>query len=83
MKRFRYLDETIAVVLAVVAAKILIEELVKIGPIVSLGMVAVIFAAGIGLSLLADRRDPEGAEERKREMAEQGKVPAGAGAEPE
>ena len=37
IKRFRYLDETIAVVLGLVAVKILIEPLVKIGPVASLG----------------------------------------------
>jgi tellurite resistance protein TerC len=65
IKRFRYLDETIAVVLAVVAVKILVEPLVKIGPGPSLGLVAIAFAAGIGASLLADRRDPEGAARRR------------------
>jgi tellurite resistance protein TerC len=65
IKRFRYLDETIAVVLAVVAVKILIEPLVKIGPGPSLGLVAFAFAIGIGASLLADRRDPEGAARRR------------------
>ena len=37
IRRFRYLDETIAVVLAVVAVKLLIEDLYKIGPVASLG----------------------------------------------
>ncbi len=69
IRRFRYLDETIAVVLALVAVKLLIEPLVKIGPIASLAMVAVAFAVGIGASLAVDRRDPEGAAER-RERAE-------------
>ncbi|HEX6390998.1 MAG TPA: TerC/Alx family metal homeostasis membrane protein [Solirubrobacteraceae bacterium] len=56
-QRFRYLDETIAVVLALVAVKLLIEDLVKIGPVASLAGVAVAFAVGIALSLLADRRE--------------------------
>ncbi len=34
IRRFRYLDETIAVVLALVGVKLLIEEWVKIGPVV-------------------------------------------------
>jgi len=67
IKRFRYLDETIAIVLALVAVKLLIEPLVKIGPLASLGMVAVAFAVGIGASLEADRRDPEGAAKRRAE----------------
>jgi tellurite resistance protein TerC len=67
IKRFRYLDETIAVVLALVAVKLLIEELVKVGPLLSLAFVAVAFAIGIGASLIADRRDPEGAARRRAE----------------
>jgi tellurite resistance protein TerC len=55
MKRFRYLDETIAVVLGLVAVKLLIEDVVHISPQASLAGVALAFAIGIGLSLLADR----------------------------
>jgi tellurite resistance protein TerC len=65
IKRFRYLDETIAVVLAIVAVKILVEPLLKIGPLASLGFVALAFAIGIAASLYADRRDPEGAARRR------------------
>ncbi len=57
--RFRYLDQTIAVVLALVAIKLLIEDLYKIGPVASLGMVFIAFAVGITASILADRRDPD------------------------
>ncbi len=63
--RFRYLDETIAVVLAVVGVKLLIEDLVKIGPVVSLLIVAALFAVGIAASLVADSRDPRSEEKRK------------------
>ena len=63
--RFRYLDETIAVVLAVVGVKLLIEDLVVIGPLASLGIIAFCFAAGIAASLYADSRDPDA--QRKRE----------------
>lgn len=70
MRRFRYLDETIAFVLAIVGIKILIEDVVHVSPGVSLAIVFLCFAIGIGLSLLADKRDPEGAEERRREMDE-------------
>ena len=65
MKRFRYLDETIAAVLGLVAVKILVEPLVKVGPFASLAVVALAFAVGIAASLVADRRDPEGAAERR------------------
>jgi len=71
IKRFRYLDETIAVVLALIAVKLLIEEWVKIGPILNLAIVAAAFALGITASLIGDRRDPEGAHERREEGLEQ------------
>ena len=63
--RFRYLDETIAIVLGLVGVKLLIEDLVKVGPLVSLGVIAVAFTIGILLSIRADRRDPDS--DRKRE----------------
>jgi tellurite resistance protein TerC len=61
VRRFRYLDETIAVVLALVAIKLLIEDWVAIGPLASLAGVAACFGVGIAASLIADRRDPEAA----------------------
>ena len=67
MKRFRYLDETIAVVLALVGVKLLIEDLYKIGPVASLGLVAASFVVGITASLIADKRDPEGKPEARDE----------------
>jgi tellurite resistance protein TerC len=66
--RFRYLDETIAVVLGLVAVKLLTEDLVHVGPLASLGVIATAFAIGILLSVRADRRDPH-AEERREERA--------------
>jgi tellurite resistance protein TerC len=66
IERFRYLDETIAVVLGVVGVKLLTEDLVEIGPVASLAMIAVLFAVGIAASLIADRRDPDA--QRKREQ---------------
>ena len=71
--RFRYLDETIAIVLGLVGVKLLIEDLVKIGPVPSLGVIAVAFTIGIVLSVIADRRDPQAEQkraERLREMQE-------------
>jgi len=59
IRRFRYLDQTIAIVLAAVAVKLLIEDFVPIGPLASLAGVAALFAAGIVASLIADRRDPD------------------------
>jgi tellurite resistance protein TerC len=59
IRRFRYLDETIAIVLALVAVKLLIEDIYYVSPIASLIVVATCFAAGIVASLLADVRDPD------------------------
>ena len=64
--RFRYLDETIAIVLGLVGVKLLIEDLVEIGPLVSLAVIAVAFTIGIVASIMADRRDPDS--ERKRQQ---------------
>src|SRR4051794_17791838 len=55
-RRFRYLDETIAVVLGIVGVKLLVEELVKIGPLPSLAIIGTAFAVGIAASLAADVR---------------------------
>jgi tellurite resistance protein TerC len=57
IRRFRYLDETIAIVLAVVAVKILIEDLYKMPPVGSLALVLGLLAGGMIVSLIADRRD--------------------------
>src|SRR5215211_6873854 len=59
IRRFRYLDETIAVVLALVAVKLLMEDVHKIGPVGSLLIVAAAFVVGIAASVIADRRDPD------------------------
>jgi tellurite resistance protein TerC len=63
-RRLRYLDETIAIVLAAVGVKLLIEHWVKVGPLASLGVIAVIFAVGIVVSLIGDRRAADGHDER-------------------
>jgi tellurite resistance protein TerC len=59
IRRFRYLDETLAVVIAFVAVKLLLEEVRPIGTWTSLGVIALAFAAGIAASVVADRRAPE------------------------
>ena len=75
--RFRYLDETIAVVLAVVGIKLLAEDLYKVGPVLSLVIIFVLFAIGIAASLWADSRDPDA--DRKREERKQNLQPSGEG----
>ena len=56
IRRFRYLDETIALVLAIVGVKLLIEDVVKIGPLTSLAIIFFCFAVGMAASVIADRR---------------------------
>ena len=77
IRRFRYLDETIAIVLAVVAVKLLIEDIYKIGPVASLLIVAFCFAIGITASLIADARDPDSEAKRaERAPAAEERAPA-------
>ena len=78
--RFRYLDETIAIVLGLVGVKLLIEDVVYVGPIASFAVIAAAFTIGIVASVLADRRDPD-ADRRREERVEsvkQGVEPDGA-----
>ena len=66
IRRFRYLDETIAIVLGIVGVKLLIEDLYKVGPIASLAIVlARLRDRDHGVDRCADRRDPAGAAERR------------------
>ena len=69
IRRFRYLDETIAIVLGIVAVKLLAEDLYKVGPVLTLVIVFVAFAIGILASVIADRRDPD-AEAKREERTE-------------
>jgi tellurite resistance protein TerC len=57
IRRFRYLDETIAIVLAVVAVKLLIEDVYKMPAEASLLLVLVLLLGGIVASLVAERRE--------------------------
>jgi len=57
IKRFRYLNQTIAVVLALVAVKLLLEDTYKVGHVTSLIVVACAFAIGMIASVVADRRE--------------------------
>jgi tellurite resistance protein TerC len=75
VRRFRYLDQTIAVVLGIVGVKLLIEDVVHISPPVSLLIVVLAFATGMTLSVIADRRDPDAErhqQERAAKAAQQG-----------
>jgi tellurite resistance protein TerC len=63
VRRFRYIDETIALVLAFVGIKILAADVVQISDLVSLAVVAALLAGGIVASLVADRLAPPRATE--------------------
>ena len=58
VRRFRYLDETIALILGFVGIKILAADLIHIGDLASLAIIGALFAGGIVASLVADRLDP-------------------------
>jgi predicted tellurium resistance membrane protein TerC len=67
VRRFRYIDESIALVLAFVGLKILFADVVHLGDLGSLAVVAAILASGIVASLAADRLDaPHPTEEAAR-----------------
>jgi tellurite resistance protein TerC len=57
IRRFRYLDETIAIVLAVVAVKLMLEDVYKLPAEASLALVLLLLTGGIVASVLAERRD--------------------------
>ena len=65
VRHFRYLDQTIGAVLALVGIKLLLDHVVHVGPLASLGTVAACLAIGGFASYLGDRRDPEGAAARE------------------
>jgi predicted tellurium resistance membrane protein TerC len=60
VRRFRYVDETIALILALafVGIKILAADLVDISDLVSLAVIAALLAGVVVASLIADRVDP-------------------------
>jgi TerC family integral membrane protein len=67
VRRFRYVDETIALILAFVGTKILINPLIHISGLASLAIIGALLAGGIVASLVADRlHPPQPAEEAGR-----------------
>jgi tellurite resistance protein TerC len=58
VRRFRCLDKTIALVLAFVGLKILLDDLAPIGDVASLAIIAGILTGGALASTIADRLDP-------------------------
>jgi len=74
IEKFEYLDQTIAVVLGVIAVKLILEQagVIHISPLASLAIVAGIFAAGIILSILHDEDEPPGGGELAADPASAG-----------
>ena len=64
IRRFRYLDETIAIMLAVVAVKLMLEDVYKLPAEASLALVLGLLAGGIVASMIADRRERRGSSAR-------------------
>jgi tellurite resistance protein TerC len=58
VRRFRYLDKTIALILAFVGARILLEDVVHVSDLASLGVITGLIAGGVAASLVADRVNP-------------------------
>ena len=54
-ERLRYMDQTIAVLLALVGVKLLASDVVHVGPLESLAAVIVVLGAGTAVSLRASR----------------------------
>jgi tellurite resistance protein TerC len=75
IRRFRYLNQTVAVVLGIVAVKLMIEELWKVPPALSLAVVLGLFACGIVLSVIADRREGGGDDPPRPDTAPGGSDP--------
>ncbi len=87
IRRFRYLNQTIAVVLALVGIQLILEEahVLELSAPAKLGLVGLAFAVGIIASLVADRRDPEGGARAEHDLEERlaGAHPAETVARPE
>jgi TerC family integral membrane protein len=58
VRRFRYLDKTIALILAFVGTKILLSDVLHIGDLASLAVIGALVGGGVVASLAADRLDP-------------------------
>jgi len=64
VRRFRYLDETIALILGFVGLKILLADVIPIGDVASLAVIALLLSGGVASSAVADRLDPPEPAER-------------------
>ncbi len=84
IRRFRYLNQTIAIVLAIVGIQLVLQEagVLKLSEPAKLAIVALAFAIGIVASLVADRRDPQPGPHADERLAEDGRLPGEPADEP-
>jgi len=66
VRRFRYIDKTIACVIAFAGAKILLAPVLELSNAVTVAIIAAVFAAGVAASIVADRFDPPSTHVRRR-----------------
>jgi tellurite resistance protein TerC len=65
VERFRFMSQTLAAILVFIGARLLLEDVVHVPPVVSLAGVLLILGAGVVLSLAVDRRRPPHPAERE------------------
>jgi tellurite resistance protein TerC len=66
VRRFRYIEKTIAGVIAFAGAKILLAPVIELSDAVTVAIIAAVFIAGVGASIVADRLDPPSMRERRQ-----------------
>ena len=66
VRRFRYIEKTIALVIAFAGAKILLAPVIELSDAVTVAVIATLFLAGVGASVVADRLDPPSSREREQ-----------------
>jgi tellurite resistance protein TerC len=64
--RFRYIEKTIACVIAFAGAKILLAPVIELSDAVTVATIAAVFVSGVGASIVADRLDPPSTRERRQ-----------------
>jgi len=66
VRRFRYIEKTIAGLIAFSGAKILLAPAIELSDAVTVAAIAAVFLAGVGASIVADRLDPPSTRERRQ-----------------
>jgi len=77
VRRFRYMRQTLAVVLALIGVRLLAESVVVLSPLASLAIIVAVLIVGVVVSVIADpRAPPHPAEEAQRRPPRCPPVPA-------